>query len=265
MAIFYGKIFVFTEANLKKSIYDTPIFFERYKQLRHNPISMNEVVEKPTMFAMLPELKGRKILDLGCGMGEHLAYYLAQGASKVVGLDLSELMLKQAEETLSQQWKKGQDFALYCSPMEVLDQIPESGFDLVVSSFAFHYIEDFADLLAKISAKMTDCGTLVFSQEHPIVTCYREGYRWEKNEQKQQVAYRLNYYRDEGERSRNWFQQGFKTYHRTMATILNQLIQAGFEIVQVEEPMLADQPEWHNEFKDLQHRPPLLFVKAVKK
>ena len=78
---------------MKKSIYDTPIFFERYQQLRHNPISMNEVVEKPTMFGMLPELKGKKVLDLGCGMGEHLAYYLEQGASQVVGLDLSELML----------------------------------------------------------------------------------------------------------------------------------------------------------------------------
>ena len=69
---------------MKKSIYDTPIFFERYQLLRHNPISMNEVVEKPTMFGMLPELKGKKVLDLGCGMGEHLAYYLEQGASQIV-------------------------------------------------------------------------------------------------------------------------------------------------------------------------------------
>lgn len=226
---------------------------------------MNEVVEKPTMFAMLPELKGKKVLDLGCGMGEHLAYYLSQGASKVVGLDLSELMLKKAEEDLTKHWQKERDFVLFCSPMEALDQMPEQGFDVVVSSFAFHYIEDFADLLAKISSKMTACGTLIFSQEHPIVTCYRNGYRWEKNEQKKQVAYRLNYYRDEGERDRSWFQQSFKTFHRTMATIFNQLIQADFEITQVEEPMLANKPEWHNEFKDLQHRPPLLFVKAVKK
>ena len=249
---------------MKKSIYDTPIFFERYQQLRHNPISMNEVVEKPTIFGMLPELKGKKVLDLGCGMGEHLAYYLEQGASQVVGLDLSELMLHKAKETLSKNWQEGHNFKLYCSPMESLDQITENQFDLVVSSFAFHYIDDFSDLLAKISAKMTAYGILLFSQEHPIVTCYQDGYRWEKNEQKQQVAYRLNYYRDEGERSRNWFQQSFKTYHRTMATIFNQLIQAGFDIAQVEEPMLADKPEWHNEFKDLQHRPPLLFVKAVK-
>ena len=50
-----------------------------------------------------------------------------------------------------------------------------------------------------------------------------------------------------------------------MATILNQLIAAGFEIEQVEEPMLANQAQWHQEFKDLQHRPPLLFVKAKKR
>lgn len=249
---------------MKKSIYDTPVFFERYQQLRQNPISMNEVVEKPTMFSLLPELTGKKVLDLGCGTGAHLAHYLELGADRVAGLDLSSLMLEQAQQGLSQQWQADK-FSLHCLPMERLNEIPEENFDVVTSSFAFHYIEDFAELLAKISQKMTAYGTLLFSQEHPIVTCYRDGYRWEKNERKQQVAYRLNYYRDEGERDRSWFQQAFKTYHRTMATILNTLIQAGLEIVQVEEPMLAEQPEWHNEFKDLQHRPPLLFVKAVKR
>lgn len=247
---------------MKKSIYDTPVFFERYQALRQNPISMNEVVEKPTMFALLPDLQGKKVLDLGCGTGVHLAHYLQAGASAVVGLDLSELMLAQAEKDLRQ---ISPNVSLHCLPMERLDEIPEGEFDVITSSFAFHYVADFPDLLAKISQKLTACGTLIFSQEHPIVTCYQSGYRWEKNEQKQQVAYRLNYYRDEGERDRSWFQQAFKTYHRTMATILNNLIQAGFEIKQVEEPMLADQPEWHAEFKDLQHRPPLLFVKAKKR
>lgn len=249
---------------MKKSIYDTPIFFERYQQLRQNPISMNEVVEKPTMFALLPDLNGKKVLDLGCGTGEHLAHYLALGAEKVVGLDLSAMMLEAAQNRLLALGYKESQFALHALPMEALDQIPDNDFDLVVSSFAFHYIEDFSALLAKVSAKLTACGTLIFSQEHPIVTCYREGYRWEKNAEKQQVAYRLNFYREEGERDRSWFQQLFKTYHRTMATILNSLIQAGFAIEQVEEPMLAAQPQWHAEFKDLQHRPPLLFVKAQK-
>ncbi len=95
---------------MKKSIYDTPIFFERYQQLRQNPISMNEVVEKPTMFSLLPDLTGKKVLDLGCGTGVHLAHYLTLGAEKVVGLDLSELMLQQAESDLSAHWQKATIF-----------------------------------------------------------------------------------------------------------------------------------------------------------
>ncbi|AHG81427.1 hypothetical protein F542_7090 [Bibersteinia trehalosi USDA-ARS-USMARC-188] len=249
----------------KQSIYDNPIFFERYKQLRGNPVSLNEVVEKPTMFSLLPDINGKKVLDLGCGAGGHLLHYLDRGAVKVVGLDLSQNMLNQAQVDFDTLGIDSEKYAFYCLPMEQIEQIPDASFDLVTSSFAFHYVDNFPELLAKISAKLTACGTLIFSQEHPITTCYKSGYRWEKNEQKQQVAYRLNYYRDEGERERNWFQQAFKTYHRTTATILNNLIQAGFDIEQVEEPMLAEKPEWHDEFKDLQHRPPLLFVKAKKR
>ena len=111
---------------------------------------------------------------------------------------------------------------------------------------------------------MKAIGVLVFSQEHPITTCHKTGERWEKNENKQQIAYRLNHYRDEGERERSWFKQAFKTYHRTTATIINNLIKVGFQIEQVEEPMLADQVQWHHEFKDLQHRPVLLFILARK-
>ncbi|MCK3654400.1 hypothetical protein A4G19_01040 [Pasteurellaceae bacterium Macca] len=250
---------------MERSIYDTPIFFERYLKLRENPISLNEVVEKPTMFSLLPDLTGKRVLDLGCGTGGHLAHYLALGASFAVGLDLSQEMLCQAEQDLT---KKGINLTacrLYCLPMERLDEIEEGNFDLITSSFAFHYIADFPDLLANIKQKLAPQGRLIFSQEHPIVTAHRCGDRWEKDAQKQQQAYRLNHYREEGLRERNWFKQPFKTYHRTMATILNAVIHAGFEIEQVVEPMLQGQEEWHEEFKDLRHRPPLLFIKTVRK
>lgn len=243
------------------SIYDTPIFFERYQQLRQNPISLNEVVEKPTMFGLMPDLTGKWLLDLGCGTGEHLLHYLQQGADFVMGVDLSEAMIRAAEQRLSAQFS-AQRFKLYSYSMTALNSLTAQQFDVVTSSFAFHYVADFADLLAQIKAKLKPHGELIFSQEHPIVTCHKSGERWEKDQQKQQQAYRLNHYREEGLRERNWFQQPFKTYHRTLSTILNQLIQAGFEIAHIAEPMLAEQVQWHAEFKDLLHRPPLLFVKA---
>ncbi|MDO4431583.1 MAG: class I SAM-dependent methyltransferase [Lonepinella koalarum] len=249
---------------MQQSVYDSANFFELYQKLRANPKSLNNIVEKPTMLSLLPDLKGKKLLDLGCGTGEHLQLYLQRDAASVVGIDLSAEMLKQAEFDLPKFRKNAAHFRLYQWAMEDLSKLPETGFDVITSSFAFHYVKNFNQLLGDIYAKLNPQGTLIFSQEHPIVTAYQGGERWEKNTVKQQVAYRLNYYRDEGERNRSWFKQPFKTYHRTVATILNSLIQRGFRIEKVVEPMLADQMEWQEEFKDLQHRPVLFFVKAKK-
>ena len=245
----------------KQSVYDKDGFFDLYQKLRSNPNSLNEIVEKPTMLGLVGDLSGKRILDLGCGCGEHLKCYLERGAAFVVGIDLSQAMLQQAAKNLAE---FRPHFLLEQAPMERLEQLNEGGFDLITSSFAFHYVQDFPALLAKIHDKLAPNGQLVFSQEHPIVTCYQGGERWEKDAQKRQLAYRLNFYRDEGERQRNWFKQPFTTYHRTAATIINNLISAGFHIEQMAEPMLADQPQWRDEFKDLQHRPVLLFVKARK-
>ncbi len=250
---------------MKTSIYDTPLFFTRYLKLRENPISVNEIIEKPTMFSLLPDLTGKRVLDLGCGTGEHLIHYLDLGAEQVIGLDLSQAMLNQAKENFAKKGVKPTACRFYCLPMERLSEIEEEQFDVITSSFALHYIEYAAQLFAQIFVKLAPNGRWIFSQEHPIVTAHQNGERWEKDQYKQQTAYRLNHYREEGLRERNWFKQPFSTYHRTLSTILNQLIDAGFQIERVEEPMLADNPQWHNEFKDLRHRPPLLFIKSVKK
>lgn len=247
------------------SIYDNPIFFDNYQKLRTNPHSFNELIEKPTMYSLLPNLQGKKLLDLGCGTGEHLQYYAQYGAKYLVGIDLSQSMLTKAEQKLSKLIHNKTAYRLYQLPMQQLNNLTEANFDIITSSYAFHYIEDLEALLTAIYAKLTPNGTLIFSQEHPIVTCYIEGYRWEKDNNKQQVAYRLNHYRQEGERQRKWFQQPFKTYHRTTATIINTLIKVGFTLQQIAEPMWIDQIENSTEiFPDLAHRPPILFIKAIK-
>ena len=51
----------------KQSVYDKDGFFELYQKLRSNPISLNEIVEKPTMLGLVGDVSGKRILDLGCG------------------------------------------------------------------------------------------------------------------------------------------------------------------------------------------------------
>ena len=50
------------------------------------------------MLSLLPDLQGKKLLDLGCGTGGHLQLYLERNAVRGRGTDLSAKMLEQAEK-----------------------------------------------------------------------------------------------------------------------------------------------------------------------
>lgn len=66
----------------KQNIYDNEIFFEWYKKIRERKANANNLFEIPALFSLLPDLKGKKIMDLGCGFGEHCIQYVGNGAEK---------------------------------------------------------------------------------------------------------------------------------------------------------------------------------------
>ena len=53
----------------KQNIYDNEIFFEGYKKIRDNEINANNLFEIPALFSMMPDLAGKKVLDLGAVLG----------------------------------------------------------------------------------------------------------------------------------------------------------------------------------------------------
>ena len=82
----------------KQNIYDNETFFEGYKKIRDNEANANNLFEIPALFSMMPDLTGKRVLDLGCGFGEHCMRCIRQGAEKVVGIDISEKMLEVARK-----------------------------------------------------------------------------------------------------------------------------------------------------------------------
>ena len=55
----------------KQNIYDNDKFYENFKDTRGKELNFNDVIETPIITSMLPDLKGRTVLDIGCGMGQH--------------------------------------------------------------------------------------------------------------------------------------------------------------------------------------------------
>ena len=246
----------------KQNIFDNEVFFKGYKEIRSRKDNANILFEIPVFFSLLPDLSGKDILDLGCGYGEHCKAFVEKGASKVIGIDISFKMLEVAN-------KENSDPAIeYINmPMEDIEEL-DMEFDVVVSSLAFHYIEDYRELVRKIHNKMRPGGLFVFSQEHPLNTTYGncDFKRWTKDEYGNKQYVNFANYGVEGVREPEWFINGIKKYHRTFSTVINTLIEEGFDIEKIVEPM----PDYeflqkHPEYYDLFHKPDFLIIRALKR
>lgn len=54
---------------MSQNLYDNEKFFNLYKELKCKRNSANNLEEKPELISLLPNLKGKRVLDLGCGYG----------------------------------------------------------------------------------------------------------------------------------------------------------------------------------------------------
>jgi 2-polyprenyl-3-methyl-5-hydroxy-6-metoxy-1,4-benzoquinol methylase len=243
----------------KQNIYDNETFFNEYKHLRSLDSSANILIEKPALFSLVPDLNGKKILDLGCGYGENCKEFLKLGARKVVGVDISQKMLDIAEIE-----NKEETISYINLSMEEIEQLNET-FDVVTSSLAFHYIKEFDTLVKNIYNLLNPGGHLIFSQENPINTCFSSGSRWTKDEEGNVVCANLYQYSMDGKRLSKWFVDDVIKYHRTFSSIINSLVTVGFRIEKMLEPIPSE--EVMNRYpaykKDI-HKPDFWLIKVCK-
>lgn len=242
----------------RQNVYDDDLFFKSYKQLR-SKANANTLVEIPALINLLPSLKGLDILDLGCGYGDHCAQYIDMGANKVIGIDISEKMLEIAE-------KENASSKITYKHMAIEDISNFNDcFDLVVSSLAIQYVEDFEELAKQVYKLLPTDGSFIFSQEHPFSTSFTYGDRWTKDKEENKLYANISNYSIDGKRESRWFKDGIVKYHRTFTSIINTLIESGFTIEKVVEPIASfEVMEEHPAYKDNIHRPDFLLISARK-
>src|SRR5450830_1745640 len=171
-----------------QNAYDNPRFFEGYKNLREKDNGLNGALEVPAIRALLPDLAGKRVLDLGCGFGDFARYARSQGALAVTGLDVSQKMIAQASSLTADNNIR----YLHCA---IEDYLPEAGsVDLVISSLALHYIDDYRQLTSHVFGSLTPGGHFIFSVEHPVCTANPLG--WVKDVHGTRAHWPLDRYRE---------------------------------------------------------------------
>jgi SAM-dependent methyltransferase len=241
---------------MKQNKYDESEFFAEYSRLPRSIHGPAAGLEWTAFRALLPDLRDKRVLDLGCGFGGHCRYAREQGARTVVGIDLSEKMLERARVTTH-----GPGIEYRRCAIEDID-FGANEFDIVISSLAFHYVDAFDLVCRKIHHGLASNGQFLFSVEHPIFTAL-PAQAWYYGPAGERLHWPVDNYQEEGRRQTNWLTNNVIKYHRTLATYVNTLIDSGFRITRLEEPKPAPELTDPDE-KDQSRRPPFLVIAAVK-
>ena len=247
------------EQSQPQNIYDDPAFLAGYSTLERFGTGWARAMEHGDLLALLPAVAGSRVLDLGCGAGQ-LAHHLATtGAAEVVGVDVSERMLALARR----EWAHPR-VTYRQAAIETLAFSP-ARFDLVVASLVLHYVDDYRGLVSRIADWLAPGGVLVYSTEHPIYTARLPGDGWVLDATGGRVRWALDRYADEGAREETWFVPGVRKVHRTLATLINGVVEAGLVVERIVEPIPSEQ--WlrdHPQAGDERRRPMFLLLRARK-
>ncbi|KAI0440540.1 methyltransferase domain protein [Xylaria telfairii] len=242
---------------MSQNIYDQREFFEGYLKLDRQVKGLDGAPEWPRLRGMLPDLRGARVLDLGCGLGWFSRFARAEGAESVRSIDLSVNMLDKARSMTT-------DEAITYEEADLENlTLPEAEFDVVFSALAFHYLVNLPQLVAEISKSVRRGGHLVFSVEHPLFTAPTTP-SLVVDQKTGQKIWQVDAYQQEGVRRRDWFVEGVRKQHRTMGSYVNMLLDAGFRLTHFVEwcpsaEELASNPNWDVELV----RPTFLLMGAM--
>ena len=116
---------------------------KRYKSFNDLPVVE---IERPNVLKQLGNVKGLNCLDLACGLGRWSKVLLDQGASNVVGIDISDGMIQAARADLQDSQKDKISFQVGdCSKPVTVEGGP---FDVVFAGWFLNYAPDFETMIS---------------------------------------------------------------------------------------------------------------------
>lgn len=185
------------------------------------------------------KLDGKKVLDVGCGEG-HLGRHLMQfGPECVLGIDISSTLLNQARRRAE---AYGHQLQYRRDDTQILASIETGSVDVAVSNLAIMDIPNHRSLFAAVKRVLRPGGLFVFSMMHPCFEApfdTRGQFLMDPVEPERRTAYTIRRYATEG----RWYagKEGMRSrvgaHHRTMSTIMCDLLGAGLTLTHLNEPV----------------------------
>jgi ubiquinone/menaquinone biosynthesis C-methylase UbiE len=227
--------------------------------LRGGELPLFNYVLYPCIIEMLGDVSGKQVLDLACGPG-FLTLQIARRGAEVIGVDVSEEMLRRARE---EGRSAPRAVTYYEMDATHLAQSWDSSFDVVTCNMAMVDMPDIDAVLAEMARVLKPYGRYIFAITHPCFVM--PGAEWVDNNRGEPVFKRVDNYFDEGYFGKEWYGQGglrsrLGGNHRTLQSYIRAMREAGFVITDLREPRPAEYALRANKQLATQMRIPSMLV-----
>ena len=179
----------------------------------------NELLEMPTTLKLLGNIKDKKVLDLGCGVGLYTKILIKKRA-KVKGFDISEKEIEIAR-------KENPNVEFIIGNAERMPY-KNNEFDIVLAALVMEYFKDWDKVLKEVRRVLKKDGIFIFSIGNPVVNCVRA-------KSASRAMIKRNYFKEGLEKSKWWEGVYMHWYHKKFGTIVRLLVNNGFELEDYED------------------------------
>jgi 2-polyprenyl-3-methyl-5-hydroxy-6-metoxy-1,4-benzoquinol methylase len=203
-----------------------------------------EWLNNPAFLSFIGDLRGRQVLDAGCGEG-HNTRILARRGVRMTGVDISERMIELARD---EEEREPLGISYIRASYAALGMCADASFDTVVSFMALMDGPDF-DLAMRESFRiLRPGGSLAFSILHP---CFiTKGARWLRDDQGVKVKWMVSEYFNPAGWIDRWRltdapaeapEFSVPRFDRTLSEYVNGIIAAGFVMKRMAEPRPSEE------------------------
>ena len=173
---------------------------------------------------LLGDVKGKRVLELGCGGGQCSIAFARAGAT-AIGVDVSAGQLAHARRLSEEAEVKVE---LRQGDMADLAFLRADSIDLAFSSYAFQYVEDLNRVFRQVHRVLKVGAPLVFSLPHPAYFLLDEGGGTPPRVERS--------YFDRSPERYDWGGVAFTAYHHTFADLYMGLARASYKVDLILEP-----------------------------
>ncbi len=233
----------------KTRLFNDKDFIAKFAERRDAPDSVNRCVDEPQILALLGDLRGLRVLEIGCGLGD-LSIVLSKDAEDFLGIDISSDMVTEAI-------RRHPELSNCLISKKLNDVEKHPTYDIIVSSLAAHFVEDIESFFNGVYERLVEGGVFVFSQRHPVRTSNPEVSNGINSND-----WLVKRYFEESKRVFTWLDCETHNYHRTLSTIFSSLRSSKFEILDLCEPTPIVADNSSDRLKECWHVPPIVTFKC---